>query len=143
MKSTRIHTLFIIFCLVTSTSIIAQKIPYKKKVNKGPSWLIIGDTKVSGGGVDHDVIKLSGPRDDFRKLKFKVTNSGLHMNRMEVVFDNNSRQKINIKQNIDKGGESRVIDLNGGKRSIRSIKFWYEDKGFLNGRAKVTVFGKR
>jgi hypothetical protein len=52
--------------------------------------------------------------------------------------------KIDVRENIPKGGESRVIDLRGlGKRSLRKIEFWYETKGFLNGKADVTVFGMK
>ncbi len=132
----------VVFLLMASTTtIIAQRLPHKS-VNSG-SWRLIGTTRVSGGGGDNDILRLNGPGDNFRKLKFKVTDSGLNMLRMEVVYDNGGRQKVEIRQNINKGGESRIIDLNGGKRSIRSIKFWYTDKGFLNGKAKVTVFGRK
>jgi len=42
------------------------------------------------------------------------------------------------------GGESRAIDLRGiGKRSVRRIDFWYDTKGFLKGKADVTVFGMK
>jgi hypothetical protein len=34
-----------------------------------------------------------------------------------------------------------VIDLEGGRRSIRRIDFWYDTQGLLNGRANVTIFG--
>lgn len=55
---------------------------------------------------------------------------------------NGTPDRIDVRQNIPKGGESRVIDLRGtGKRSIRSIEFWYDTKGFLTGKANVTVFG--
>jgi len=37
-----------------------------------------------------------------------------------------------------------VIGLRGsGQRSIRRIDFWYDTKGLLNGKADVTVFGRK
>ena len=40
--------------------------------------------------------------------------------------------------------ESRVIDLKGvGPRSLRRVDFWYDTKGFLKGKADVTVFGMK
>ena len=37
-----------------------------------------------------------------------------------------------------------AIDLRGiGKRSVRRIDFWYDTKGFLKGKADVTVFGMK
>jgi len=40
------------------------------------------------------------------------------------------RRDVLVRQNIPRGGESRVIDLRGvGKRCIRRIDFWYDTKG--------------
>ena len=42
------------------------------------------------------------------------------------------------------GGESRQIDLQGvGEHRVHWIDFWYETKGFLKGKAHVTVFGMK
>ena len=85
---------------------------------------------------------MQGPFDDFRRIKFKVTDAPLNMERMVVTYDKGAPEQITVRQNIPKGGESRVIDLRGvGKRSIRKIAFWYDTKGLLNGQADVTVFG--
>jgi hypothetical protein len=37
--------------------------------------------------------------------------------------------------------ENNLSQPRGGARHIRSIQFWYETKGMLNGRAHVTAFG--
>ena len=64
------------------------------------------------------------------------------MQRMVVTYDNGVPDNIDVRQNIPQGGESRVIDLRGtGTRSIRKIDFWYDTKGFLKGKADVTVSG--
>ncbi len=87
---------------------------------------------------------MKGPFDNFRKIKFKVTDAPLNMQRMVVTYDNGQPDNIDIRQNIPQGGESRVIDLRGiGKRSVRRIDFWYDTKGFLKGKADVTVFGMK
>ena len=144
MKKLVSYTLLIVFCLIANQTVTAQKLIHNNINHSGAgTWHVLGEAKVSGGGVDHDVIRVTGINDNFRKLKFKVTNSGLNLIRMVVTYDVGAVEKIDIRQNIKKGGESRVIDLRGGKRSIRNIQFWYEDKGFLNGKAKVTVFGRR
>ncbi|MBP8289003.1 MAG: hypothetical protein KAX51_04215 [Chromatiaceae bacterium] len=104
-------------------------------------WRLIGTTHASHRA-DHDAIIVQGPFDDFRRIKFKVTDAPLNMERMVVSYDNGTPEQIDVRQNIPKGGESRVIDLRGvGKRSIRKIAFWYDTKGLLNGQADVTVFG--
>lgn len=111
-----------------------------RSVHRGP-WKFIGDKRVSWG-VDHDVILLSNTNDDFRQLKIKVTEGPLKMLDMKVHFDNGTVQDVVIRNTIRQGGESRVIDLTGGLRHLSKIEFWYETKGFLKGKAKVSVYGR-
>ena len=106
-------------------------------------WRVIGTLEV-GFKADHDSLVVRGPFDDFRAIKFVVTGAGLNLQHMVVTYDNGQPDKIDVRANIKEGGESRVIDLKGaGKRSIRKIDFWYDTKGVLKGRAKVTVFGRK
>jgi hypothetical protein len=113
------------------------------KAGPAGSWRLIGQTHADHGA-DHDTIIVKGPYDNFRKIKFKVTDAPLNMQRMVVTYDNGAPDNIDIRQNIPQGGESRVIDLRGvGKRSLRRIDFWYDTKGFLKGKADVTVFGMK
>ena len=73
-----------------------------------------------------------------------VSVAPLNMQHMVVTYDNGAPDKIDVRQNIPQGGEIRAIDLRGiGKRSVRRIEFWYGTKGFLKGKADVTVFGMK
>ena len=113
--------------------------------NPGPpgSWRLIGQTHASHSA-DHDAIVVKGPYDNFRKIKFKVTDAPLNMHYMLVTYDNGQPDRIDVRQNIPKGGESRAIDLKGvGTRSLRKVEFWYDTKGLLNGKADVTLFGMK
>ncbi len=106
-------------------------------------WRLIGRTHADHAA-DHDSIIVKGPFDNFRKIKFKVTDAPLNMQHMVVTYDNGNPDKIDIRQNIPQGRESRAIDLRGiGKRSVRRIDFWYDTKGFLKGKADVTMFGMK
>lgn len=120
----------------------AQKVTQPKPGAAG-TWRLIGQTHADHGA-DHDTIIVQGPYDNFRKIKFKVTDAPLNMQRMVVTYDNGAPDNIEIRQDIPQGGESRVIDLRGiGKRSLRRIDFWYDTQGFLKGKADVTVFGMK
>jgi hypothetical protein len=106
-------------------------------------WRVIGQTHASHT-IDHDAIIVQGPFDNFRRIKFKVTDSPLNIHRMVVTYDSGMPDNIEVRQNIPRGGESRAIDLRGiGKRSVRRIDFWYDTQGILNGKADVTVFGQK
>ena len=133
-----IAALSILLAVSASTQNVARPRP-------GPagSWRVIG-TVQANFKADHDTIVVAGPNDDFRKLKFKVTDAPLKLRRVVVICDNGEPDKLEVRQDIRKGGESREIDLKGaGKRSIRKIEFWYETKGILQGKADVTVFGMK
>jgi len=116
-------------CILVASSVKAQT-----------GWSFIADKWVAFG-VDHDVIVTGNSNDDFRKLKLKVTSGPLKMYDMKVYFDNGGMQDVSIRTHIPQGGESRVIDLDGGLRHIQRIEFWYETKGFRKGRSRVAVWG--
>ena len=120
----------------------AQKIGVGQNGAKG-TWKLLGSVQASHNA-DHDAITVKGPYDYFRKLKFKVTDSPLNITKMIVRYDDGGLpENIETRFEIPKGGESRVIDLKGGKRKIKSIEFWYDTKGFLNGKANLTLFGMK
>ena len=105
------------------------------------TWRLLGHTQAKFSA-DHDAIYIAGPYDFFRRLKFKVTDAPINMVRMIVRYDDGGLpENIDIRFNIPQGGESRVIDLKGGRRKLKSVEFWYDTKGILNGRADVTLFG--
>jgi len=107
------------------------------------TWKLLGRTQANHTA-DHDAILIAGPYDYFRALKFKVTNAPLVLQRMLVRFDDGGLpENIDVRSQIPKGGESRVIELKGGRRKLKSVEFWYETKGLLGGKADVTLFGQK
>ena len=107
------------------------------------TWRLLGQVQARFT-VDHDVIIVRGPYDNFRRLKFKVTGAPLKMREMIVTYDNGVPDRIPTRFSIPQGGESRVIDLRGaGQRSLRKVEFWYETAGMTRGRADVTLFGMK
>ena len=93
---------------------------------------------------DHDAIVVQGPYDFFRRIKFKVTNAPINLIRLIVTYDDGGLpENIDTRFSIPAGGESRIIDLRGNRRKIRTVEFWYDTKGVLQGRANVSVFGQK
>tara|TARA_R110002124_G_scaffold278624_2_gene450718 strand:+ start:36 stop:467 length:432 start_codon:yes stop_codon:yes gene_type:complete len=143
MKIFRVFTLvFMLAAFFAINDAEAQRRVAPRAGNVG-SWRVLG-SKSASHTADHDVIVVSGPYDYYRKLKFKVTNSPVNMSRIIVRYDDGGRpEELNTRYDIPKGGESRVIDLKGGKRKLKSVEFWYDTKGILNGKAEVTLFGMK
>ena len=139
-------TIFAVLAFATAGAALARAAGQQvTRPNPGPagSWRLIGQTHASHSA-DHDAIVVKGPYDNFRKIKFKVTDAPLNMHYMLVTYDNGQPDRIDVRQNIPKGGESRAIDLKGvGTRSLRKVEFWYDTKGLLNGKADVTLFGMK
>jgi len=73
-----------------------------------------------------------------------VTDAPLNLKRLLVTYDNGEPDRLDVRERIEQGGESRAIDLRGaGQRSLRKIEFWYDTAGVARGRADVTVFGMK
>lgn len=136
MKKTILAILITFFALHAA----AQKVSQPRPGNPG-SWRLLGTISAKSSG-DHDMILVKGPYDFFRKLKFKVTDSNIEINYMLVRYDDGGApERVDVRQNIPQGGESRVLDLRGARRKLKSVEFWYRDKGFMNGKADLTLFG--
>ncbi len=139
----KIISRIILLCVIiigSSVYVQAQQVNRPRPGGTG-SWRLLGTTQAKHSA-DHDAIFVKGPYDYFRRLKFKVTDAPLNMDRMIVRYDDGGRpENIEVRYNIPKGGESRVIDLKGGKRKLKSVEFWYDTKGFLSGKADVSLFG--
>ncbi|QDO94205.1 hypothetical protein FNB79_09515 [Formosa sediminum] len=137
-------TLVVMFaiCLCSIQYIIAQRNIKTRPINKtaAVSWVKLGTTHAKHTG-DHDKINIPGPFDSYRKIKFKVKDAPVNMHRLVVNYETGTAQKVETRFTIPKNGESRIIDLIGGKRKLRSIEFWYDTKGILNGTADVTLYG--
>jgi hypothetical protein len=129
-------------CLLLAVGAVLADNEARPKDGPKGTWANLGRVTASHSA-DHDRITVTGKNDEFRKLKFKVSDAPLNMNRVVVTYDSGAPETLNVRENIPKGGESRDIDLHGGKRSIRTIEFWYDTKGMLNGKADVTVYALR
>lgn len=64
----------------------------------------------------------------------------IEFNRVVVHFANG--QRIELRERIPEGGQTRAIDLPGGARAIRSVEIWYE-RGRLSGaKPRVLLYGR-
>lgn len=110
--------------------------------NEAPmlKWKKLGAKKVTYK-LDKDVLHVGKYDGTFRKLKIKVTGGSINMHKMTVEYGNGSHDNIPLKYTFERGNNSRVIDLEGGKRIIKDITFWYDTKNSSNKRATVHVFG--
>ena len=107
----------------------------------GP-WKVLGTCKANRL-TDRDTIHVGADKGTFRKIKFKVFKSGVDFHDVNVHFANGEVFDVKMKEFIRAGGETRVIDLPGGARTIEKVVFWYDTDGKKRGKGKVRLLGRR
>lgn len=101
----------------------------------------LGEREVNGK-LDKDEIKVGADDGVFTGIQVKVEGSSLVMHDIKVVFGNGETFDPKTKLVFDKDTSTRLIDLPGNKRVIKSVTFKY---GNLpgGGKARVELWGKR
>lgn len=104
-------------------------------------WELLGSRKVNFG-LDVDVIQVGAVDGSFSKLKMVVKNGALNLHKMQVIYGDGSIDNLTVKHSFQNRSSSRLIDLQGDKRIIKKIKFWYDTKNRSRNRASVMVYGR-
>lgn len=105
------------------------------------SWEVLGSKKVNYR-LDRDEITVGASEGGvFTKLKLGVTAGSLNMHKMVVVYGNGERDEIPLRHNFSGRSTSRVIDLEGNRRIIKKVIFWYDSDSTSRRRATLTVAG--
>jgi hypothetical protein len=133
------RTVWIAFALATMVSFAATAGAQDKSSAK---WRRLGETTASFL-VDHDTIVASPPYDNFHRIKFKVADAPLTLVRVVALYDEDEPDRVDMRERIEPGGESRTIELpTAGKRNLRKVEFWYDVAG--TGRSvHITMFGMK
>jgi hypothetical protein len=103
--------------------------------------VVLGEANVDGG-LDHDRIVVTAARGEYRAIRLRVQNAAVEFDRVVVHYGNGSSEPIPIRHVIRAGGETRLIDLPGGRRVIQSVEFWYGRGNWSNAhRPRVILVG--
>lgn len=108
-----------------------------------PNWTLLGERVVTDRA-DHDTVRVGRDRGTFTAVKLQVRRHGVDFHRVVIHFANGEDQRVELRNSIPAGGESRVVDIDGADRIITSIDFWYDAKTLGRGRsATVRTLGRR
>ena len=102
-------------------------------------WELLG-TRTVNDRIDHDVIAAKH-QGTFRSIKIVVHHRPVQFRDLKIHFANGDVQDVALRVVIPAGGESRIIDIEGHERVIRSVEFWYDAQTHKK-QAVVKVFGK-
>jgi hypothetical protein len=89
-----------------------------------PLWQLLG-TKTVSFLVDRDTLFVGRQQGAFRRIRLRVRGGGLEVFDLRIFFANGSSQDVSVRRYIPPGGQTRVIDLNGGSRFIDRIRIIY------------------
>src|SRR5262249_11834033 len=105
--------------------------------NKG--WVKLGERAVNGR-VDRDTITVGRAEGKFTKLTLVVEKSEIELLDFEIVFANGEKFNPSVKHYFKENARTRVIDLPGDERIIKTINLKYKNLPG-GGSATVEVWG--
>jgi hypothetical protein len=104
-------------------------------------WVKLGEREVNGR-VDRDRIEVGRYEGKFTKLTLVVEKSDLELLDFEITFGNKEKFHPEVRHVFKEGSRTRVIDLPGDERTIKSIDLKYKNLPG-GGRARVEVWAWR
>jgi hypothetical protein len=105
-------------------------------------WVELGARQVDFRS-DNDVIRLAGPRR-FNTILIAVEGADIEMSNVSVTFANGDHFKPDLRLIFEGNSRSRLIDLPGEARDIKSIEFIYRTlrRGGNDEKAIVHAYGR-
>ncbi len=103
-------------------------------------WEYLGQSHVDGRN-DHDRIVVNH-RVQYRALQLGIKGGAIEFQRVVVHFENGADHELQIRDRISANDRTRVIDLPGDRRRIRSVEFWYSKERWRS-RPYVNLWGRR
>jgi hypothetical protein len=125
--------LFLLFSLGVAAEAQARQGGYGQ-------WEQLGRSYVDGNR-DHDTIAVNN-NANYRALALEVRGGTIEFQRVVVHFENGNDHDVEVRDRISSGRRTRVIDLPGDRRRIRSVEFWYSP-GRWYSRPYVNLMGQR
>ena len=120
-----------------SSSKVEPKIEYQQK-----GWKILGQSTVKEG-LERDEIRVNEKKGTFSQLKFKVKRAPVEMTKMVVMFEKGGKQVLWPKKNFEAGSWSKVFNIEGGKKAIKKVVFYYSKKNPEDEESVVELWGRQ
>lgn len=105
------------------------------------NWVFLGQAHVDKSA-DHDRIKVGRSPESFRAIQFQVEGGNVEIDRIMVHFRRGTAADRLMHVRLASGSKSRVIDLPGDRRIIKSVEIWYR-KDSSGERPTVSLLGLR
>lgn len=108
---------------------------------EGPRWELLGRQEVNFKR-DRDRIDVGRREGKFKQLQVRVDGAPVEIRDMKVTFGNDETFSPKLRHRFDEKSKTRIIDLPGERRTIKSIDFDYQSPERREGKATVAVYGR-
>lgn len=104
-------------------------------------WDKLGENIIepSENGISHVKATSSKP---IKAIKIKVKKGGINLHRCEILFNDDTKKAIELRNNIDEGTESRIIQWKDQSKIINQVTFWYDTRNFGNSNTQIELWGQ-
>lgn len=106
-------------------------------------WVLLGDLHVRDRA-ERDTLHVGAKKGTFVAIQIRVEGRAVQFHDAKIHFENGDVQDVPLRSVIRAGGRSRAIDLEGGRRAIDRIIFFYDAQTRRRHKgARVEVYGRR
>jgi|GEM_PF-792530 len=107
---------------------------------QGGEWRKLGQKDVDFH-IDHDRI-IARDKGGIREVHFSVKYAPVKFQKLVINYRNGEKQDVEFLEDVQLGGQTRSITIEGNGRKIDSIDVWYETDSLGGKKAKVTAYGR-
>lgn len=125
--------------------VLSDTPPLPSKVAPGatsPAGHVLFGAKFVGFGIDRDIIRVGRQLGKFAKLRLRVLDNDIYLNKLTVIYYNGRSEDIAVDALIERNKKTQWFDLSGDERFIDSVELSYRSKPGFRGQARVEVFGE-
>lgn len=139
-KTIKKIALLALLVTATCTGIFAQQPGVVISDKEG--WHKIGETTVDFK-TETDEIAVIGA-DRFSFIKIKVDKAPINLVSFDIYFESGDKQSVTIGKEIKNPGETRVVQITGGERSLKKVSFVYKTiPNNKDKKARVELWGMK
>jgi hypothetical protein len=130
----------ILFCLIVGGCGISFAQMPKVITSDKTGWHKIGETRVDFKK-ERDEISILGA-NRFAAIKLKVDDAPVDLVGAEAYYESGDKQDLKLYASIKAPGESDVVNLNGGERTLKKIVLIYKTiPNYKDKHAHIEIWG--
>jgi len=132
-------TMILILLAIAGYGVACAQLPKVISSDK-KGWHKIGETNVDFKKETDEIVILVANR--FAAIQLKVEDAPINLVSAEAYFESGDKQDLKIMGSIKAPGESDVINLNGGERTLKKIVLVYKTiPNYKDKNAHVEIWG--